>query len=406
VTLQNGLQERPILCHPYAVDQNESSPDGSGPIVRLGSKQQAAVATALTLLAAAIIIASVLGVGWLGTAFLRRFSHVFLPLAVGAIAALVFHPYYGWLHERLRIPAGLAVSLVVVSILIPVVAFSWFFGALAAGQLSEMATKLPEWWEKTTEEATQRWPQVRQFFEENPWGLRLRAMAEGQRDNVMEGLQIFGGKALSAGAGIARGVGALVAWAVLPVYFVFFLMARPKRLLDLDNLLPFFKPETRKDALYLVDEFVNIVVAFFRGQLIIAFLQGVLYAIGFSAIGLRYGFVLGLLLGLLNVIPYLGSMIGLGIGLPLAYFQQGGGLLLTGLVMIVFTVVQLIESYGLTPRIMGDRTGLHPLAIIVAIFFWGSALEGILGMIMAIPLTAFLVVFWRLAREKYIGELV
>jgi predicted PurR-regulated permease PerM len=55
---------------------------------------------------------------------------------------------------------------------------------------------------------------------------------------------------------------------------------------------------------------------------------------------------------------------------------------------------------------MGDRTGLHPVAIIVAVFFWGSALQGILGMILAIPLTAFLVVFWRLAREKYIGELV
>ena len=74
--------------------------------------------------------------------------------------------------------------------------------------------------------------------------------------------------------------------------------------------------------------------------------------------------------------------------------------------LVVFTVVQLIEGYLLTPRIMGDRTGLHPVAIIVAVFFWGSALQGILGMILAIPLTAFLVVFWRLAKEKYIGELV
>jgi predicted PurR-regulated permease PerM len=55
---------------------------------------------------------------------------------------------------------------------------------------------------------------------------------------------------------------------------------------------------------------------------------------------------------------------------------------------------------------MGDQTGLHPIAIIVAIFFWGTALQGIMGMILAIPLTAFLVVFWRLAREKYIQELV
>jgi predicted PurR-regulated permease PerM len=99
-------------------------------------------------------------------------------------------------------------------------------------------------------------------------------------------------------------------------------------------------------------------------------------------------------------------MIGLGIGLPLAYFQEGGGWLLVLLVLAVFTVVQVVEGNLLTPKIMGDRTGLHPLAIIVAVFFWGSALEGLLGMILAIPLTAFLVVFWRLARDKYIGELV
>jgi predicted PurR-regulated permease PerM len=388
------------------VDGNEQSSEGRGPVLRLGSRQQAAVATALTLVAAAVIVAAVIGVGWLGTQFLRRFSHVFLPLAVGAIAALVFHPYYRWLRKRLKLPTGLAVILIFLSILIPIVAFGWFFGAIAVHQISEMLTKLPDWWDKTAEEAKQRWPQVRQFFEENPWGQRLRTIAEGQREMVIDSLQSFGGKALSAGAGIARGIATLVTWAVLPVYFVFFLVAEPKKRLELDDLLPFLKPETRKDVSYLVTEFVNIVVAFFRGQLIIAFLQGVLFAIGFSVIGLRYGFVLGLLLGLLNIIPYLGSIIGLGIGLPLAYFQQGGGLLLVGLVLVVFTVVQLIEGYGLTPRIMGDRTGLHPIAIIVAVFFWGSALQGILGMILAIPLTAFLVVFWRLARDKYIGELV
>ena len=157
---------------------------------------------------------------------------------------------------------------------------------------------------------------------------------------------------------------------------------------------------------YLGKEFVSILVAFFRGQLLIALMQGILYAIGFSIVGLRYGLVLGLLLGFLNIIPYLGSIVGLGTTIPIAYFQEGGGLGTVIAVVVVFTVVQLIESYVLTPRVMGDRTGLHPLAIIIAIFFWGSALGGISGMILAIPLTAFLVVFWRLAREKYITELV
>ena len=133
---------------------------------------------------------------------------------------------------------------------------------------------------------------------------------------------------------------------------------------------------------------------------------GILYAIGFSIVGLKYGFVLGLMLGFLNIVPYLGAMIGLATTIPLAYFQPGGGLGLVVAVLAVISVVQLIESYLLTPRIMGDRTGLHPLTIIVAIFFWGSALGGISGMILAIPLTAFLVSFWRLAKEKYIPELV
>jgi predicted PurR-regulated permease PerM len=172
------------------------------------------------------------------------------------------------------------------------------------------------------------------------------------------------------------------------------------------QLLPFLKPATRKDVIYLVQEFVNIVVAFFRGQLIIAFLQGLLFAVGFSLVGLRYGFVIGLLLGFLNVVPYLGSIIGLGMALPLALLQEGGGWGKLAFVLLVFVVVQLIEGYLLTPRIMGERTGLHPLAIIVAVFFWGQALGGIMGMIFAIPLTAFLASLWRLAKEKYITELV
>jgi predicted PurR-regulated permease PerM len=173
-----------------------------------------------------------------------------------------------------------------------------------------------------------------------------------------------------------------------------------------EKLLPFLKPETRKDVVYLAREFVNIVVAFFRGQLIVAFLLGVLLAIGFTIVGLRYGFLIGLVLGFLNIIPYLGSMVGLVVCLPLAFFQEGGGLTKMLLVLAVFVVVQFIEGQFLTPWIMGKRTGLHPLAVIVSFFFWGAALNGILGMILAVPLTAFLLQLWRLMREKYIEELV
>jgi len=370
----------------------------------LTDRQAKTVAAAITILSVVVILVAVGAFFWLVSWFLRSFSVVFLPLAVGGVAALVCRPYYDWLRQRLHLPGAVALVAIFLSVLVPVGAFLWFFGAIAVEQLVSLVEQLPDWWAQFQSFVKERWPRVVGFLENNPWGQRIREALEGQGENVFEGLQIFGQGAITAGRGFVRGVGALFGWAVLPVYFAFFLMT-PTRF-DATQLLPFLKEETRKDVVYLIKEFVDIVVAFFRGQLLIAFLQGLLFAFGFSIVGLKYGFVLGLMLGLLNVIPYLGSIIGLSITLPLAFFQTGGGLQMLIGVVVVFVVVQLIEGYVLTPRIMGDRTGLPAIAIIIAIFFWGTALGGILGMIFAIPLTAFLASLWRLAKDKYITELV
>ena len=142
-------------------------------------------------------------------------------------------------------------------------------------------------------------------------------------------------------------------------------------------------------------------ISFFRGQLLIGLIMGVLLATGFSLGGLKFGLAIGLITGLLNIVPYLGSILGLSVALPLAFLQPGGGLPLVGICLVVFAAVQAIEGWLLTPRIMGRQTGLHPVAIIVAVFFWGKALGGILGMMLAVSLTAFFVTAWRLARRKY-----
>ncbi len=373
--------------------------------MELTDRQKGVVATAVTVLSVLIIAGAVGGLFWLLARFFRSFSQVFLPLAVAGVLALVLQPFYHFLRDRLRLPTPLAIAALFLSALIPLTAFGWFFGALIAEQIGEMVKALPEWWGRARTQFEQRWPQIVDFLE-TPLGQRVRETIEGQQEALLQGLQYVGGKALTAGAGVVRGVGAVFSWAVTPVYLIFFLIARGVALEKLEDYLPFLKPQTRRDVIFLVKEFVNILVAFFRGQLVIALLQGLLFAVGFTVVGLRFGFVLGLLLGFLNIIPYLGSMVGLAITLPLAYFQQGGGPWTLAGVIAVFLVVQLIEGYLLTPKIMGDRTGLHPMAIIVAVFFWGSALDGILGMILAIPLTAFLVVFWRLAKERYIEEWV
>jgi predicted PurR-regulated permease PerM len=374
--------------------------------LELSPRQQETIASALTILAAAIIFAAVALLFWSLGAFVSRFSGVFLPLAVSGVAALVFKPYFEWIHTRLKMPRLLALATVFLSVIIPLVAFGWFFGALIVEQCSDLIQRLPHWWQQGIAWAKTAAPKVTDFLDRIPLLGNLTEAVETEQDALVQGLRSIGTGALTAGVGIASWIGALVGWAVAPIYFAFFMLAEPSKTHGIAQFLPFLKESTRNDIEYLVREFVDIIVAFFRGQIIIASLQGLLFAIGFSLVGLKFGFVIGLALGFLNLIPYLGNMVGLATALPLAFFQSDGGWLRLMLVLIVVGAVQLIEGMLLTPKIMGDRTGLHPVVIIVAVLFWGTALSGVLGMILAIPLTAFLVVFWRLAREKYVSEVV
>ncbi len=374
--------------------------------IELSERQRETVAAAITILSAFVIIMAVAAILFLIGKFFARFSGVFLPLGVAAVMALVAHPYFEFLKRRARLPPVVALLVVFLSILLPVVAFSWFFGYVIVDQVTGILESAPEAFDRALSYARDRWPRVAGYLEGQDFEVRIRSALEEHAESIFTSLQ----SGLSGFMGFLKAIlgffGTVVTWAVTPIYFAFFLLADPKKVLEVGHHLPFLKKDTRDNVLYLMREFVNILVAFFRGQLIIAFLQGALFAIGFSIVGLRYGLIIGIMLGFLNIIPYLGNMVGLGIAIPLALAQEGGGPPLLGFVLLVFVAVQMIEGYILTPKIMGDRTGLHPFVIIVAIFFWGSALGGISGMILAIPLTAFLVVFWRLAKEKYIGELV
>jgi predicted PurR-regulated permease PerM len=374
--------------------------------IEFSDRQRSTIAAALTILSAVVIILAVGALFWIVGAFVVRFSAIFLPLAVAAVAALVVKPYYEIIRVRLRLGKITALIAVFLSLIIPVVAVGWFFGDLLVDQIKGLVEAFPAWWKSTVEWVQAKAPEAARLWTETEIGQAVGGAVEGQGGALVDIVQYLGRRAATAGAGILSGVAALLFWVVTPIYFAFFLMTDTIGIRNLERNLPFLKADTSKDLIYLVEEFLNIIVAFFRGQLIIAFLQGLLFAIGFTIVGLKYGIVIGLSLGFLNIVPYLGNIIGLATALPLAFFQDGGGLLRVLAVLIVVAAVQSIEGYFLTPKIMGDRTGLHPVVIILAVFFWGSALSGIMGMILAIPLTAFLVVFWRLAREKYLPELV
>lgn len=375
--------------------------------LELKPAQQKTIAAALTM-GSVVVIGAITLLVLIGCILLvQQFSNVFFPLAVSGILALLLRPYYDWWLERTRQRRILSVILVYTSIGLPVLAALAAVAVPLINELRGLLEHILQWAEAIQAYVQQNLPDVNAFWQNYNLTEKLQGMFQQHTGTVSQGLQHISAQALSAGAGISRALTSLFSWLVVPIYVTFLLVLRTAPADQLEQrVLPFLKPETRQDITYLAREFCNIVVAFFRGQLLIALCQGVLFAVGFSLAGLQYGIVLGFLAGMLNIIPYLGSIVGVGLTFPLAYFQPDGGLWTLLWVLIAFIIVQAIEGNFLTPRIMGDRTGLHPLVIIIAILFWGSVFGGILGMIFAIPLTAFLAIFWRLLRKKYLREVV
>lgn len=374
--------------------------------LELGPRQRATVAAALTLLAALLLAAVGSGIVWGLARFINRFQNVLLPPVVAGILAMLLRPYYDWLLKVCRGSRTAALALFFLSALVPLVAFAWTVGAFAVNQILQFIDELPAIIGRLQELARSHWPKVTTLLEKYGLMAEFNSQLKNPDGIVVSLLRYWGGRLSQSLVQLFQSAAGLFAWAVLPVYLAFFLMAKPFETRKIGDFLPFLKKETREDVVYLFSQFVEILLTFFRGQIIVAFAQGLLFALGFALVGLPYGIVIGISLGFLNIIPYLGSIAGLAVALPLAYFSKSGGLALVALVLVVFSTVQAIEGYILTPRIMGKRTGLHPALIIFAVFFWGVALGGILGMMLAIPLTAFAVVFWRLLEKKYLAEVV
>ena len=373
-------------------------------ILHFSERQRATIAAALTILAGVVIVWLAWTLCVLLARFVGFFSGVLLPLVVAGVLAMLLQPLYRVALRYVRKPF-LAVAVVFALALLPLGAGLWFFGSLVTSQVSDLLGRLPDWWDRAQVEIQQRWPRMLAVWKEYDLGPRVRRILSANTDALLQGLGAMGGGVMAAGAGLFRMIAGMLGWLVLPVYLAYFLMAPPMRVERLEQGLPFLKPGTRADVVYLVREFVNILLAYFRGQVLVALIQAVLYAAAFAAAGVPYGVAVGLITGLLNVVPYLGSAVGFTSSVSLAFFQ-GGGPMGALAALAAFLVVQGIESYLVTPRIMGQKTGLHPLAIMVAIFFWGTALGGLLGVLLAVPLTAFVVVLWRLLKAKYIREIV
>lgn len=356
---------------------------------------------ALTFLALAGSAALIIAVFWALGEFLGFFSSVIWPIAVAGVFALILRPVVDWIETRLKLRRLFAVIILYSAFVLVMTGLLVLLLPPLIEQTLDFVGYVPTLWDKVAAYVQDHYPRWVDTLHTQLQQHGISNISEVITTETKAFLARAVPSVVAALGGLVDAVAFLTHVVIIPVYLFFFLLARGGVHTALGDHLPFLRPTVRDDVTFLANEFVAIVESFFRGQLLIALCMGILYAIGFTLIGLKFGLFIGIALGLLNIVPYLGTIIGLATALPLAFFQQDGGWRLVGLVVLVKIIVQCIESWGLTPKIMGDRTGLHPAAIIFAIFFWGTAFHGVLGMLLAVPLTAFFVTAWRLLKRKY-----
>ena len=233
----------------------------------------------------------------------------------------------------------------------------------------------------------------------DPFDVNLDNIANG----VMGNWQKTGG---IVGAVLARMtqsgfafLGALGVVGLTPV--VAFYMMRDWDLI-MARILDMVPRDVEPSFIRLCKECDEVLGAFLRGQLLIMFLLGVVYAIGLYAVGLDLAILIGMLAGLASIVPYLGFFVGIVAASIAAMFQFQDPVYL-GYVGIVFLIGQALEGWVLTPWLVGDKIGLHPVAVIFAVLA-GGQLFGFVGILLALPLAAVVMVFVRYLHKSYLGS--
>ncbi|MDR2845558.1 MAG: AI-2E family transporter [Puniceicoccales bacterium] len=363
-------------------------------------------AVAVACASALVILAFAGAMLWLLGRFVATFSPALWPLVIAALLSFLLQPVCVWLERRLRLPRTAAISVLYLAILGVCAALALAILPVFFKQLTAFIGILPSLLEKAAAYVVAHLADIAPAPDTD---VGDAAASQSVTAVLLDNAKSLAGVSLpalaKAGGQVQTFFAKTAGLAIIPVYLFYLLDMRRDFFADLHRESTFLPVAWRDDVTFLARQFTDILVSYFRGQLLIGLILGVLLAFGFTLAGLKFGLLLGLIIGLLNVVPYLGTMLGLGVTLPLAFFQQpGGGTGTLIAVVVVFVVVQLLEGYWLTPKIMGKTTGLHPMAIIFSVFFWGLALDGLLGMVLAVPLTAFFVVFWRLLKTKYLEK--
>ncbi len=399
-------------------------------------KQARVIWHAITGLAMAVMAGLVVALIWGLGKVLNLLAPVLWPIAVAGVLAYLLDPLVDWLERtgvsRARAIMGVfALALLLIAV--------WFGSVLpqVINETGQLAQKIPEYADEVDgriEEWVRHPPAlVRRFLGDRlgltntldintnvaPATLATNAVPPVvARNPVSFWAELLGGDALEPTAGsvgkalrqagwwlggqvkrVPSWFGVLVGLVLIPLYAFYFLLEKKGIESKWTEYLPVARSSFKDELVFVLQAINGYLIVFFRGQVLVAMCDGILYTIGFLIIGLPYAVLLGVMATVLIIIPFIGAIITVVLALIIALVQFGDWQHPL-LVLAVAAVVQSLDGLVISPRIMGNRVGLHPITIIIAVMIGITLLGGLLGGILAIPVTAAL----RVILSRYVWK--
>lgn len=342
---------------------------------------------------ALLFIVLLVAIGFL----LHLLAPILTPFLVGALLAYLADPSVRQLM-RLRIPRIVSIILVFTILISLIVLFFLFLIPLLTDQINDLVQEIPN---------------IAAWIQNNvvPWFVthfnavhtfNLNEFKTDFTDVLAKGglLSKAGGVLTWTWTAILKSSAALMSWflniILVPVVTFYLLLDWDRLVKGLRDLLP---RKVEPVVVKLVKESDEVLSAFFRGQLLVMLCLGIAYAVGLSLVGLKLGIMIGVFAGLLSIVPYLGFIAGVTAA-SIAAVVQFGDMKAILPVLLVFILANLFDAFFLTPNLVGDRIGLHPVAVIFAVLAGGS-LFGFFGVLLALPVAAVTMVWLRYLHERY-----
>ncbi len=359
-----------------------------------------AALTALAFVALGGVTVLVGGLTLRGISFLQP---VLIPVAIAGILAYLLEPVVKWLEAKKLtrtksvIIVFMAFSMGIAGIFVWVAPILWKQGNLFVRDLPRYTEQAKGLVDRTLQEVEKLRDRVVLKGAVDDRGEAGRAADYLDRaigDGLAEVQKQLPGAALGFGRFLQRSVGGvlgvfgmLLSLVLVPVFLFFFLKEGPSISSNWSNYLPLRASPLKSEIVSLLSEINDYLINFFRGQLLVSMIDGTITAVLLLVLGLDFALLIGLLVAILGLIPYAGVFIS-WIPAVIIAAAQFGDWLHPLLVTLIFLGVNNLDGIFIAPKIVGDSVGLHPLTVIISVLAWSIILGGLLGALLAVPLTA------------------